>query len=190
MQFLLAFSRRIDRLTGSIGHTVSWLIVAAVLISAANAIVRKVFDTGSNAALEVQWWLYAMVFLLAAPWTLRDNEHIRIDVVSSRLSQSARNWIDIIGHALFLLPVAGMMVWTSWAYAVKSWLQHEGSANAGGLTQWPIKMIIPIAFALLFLQGLSELIKRAEIMRGYGNGGEHDLSYHEAAAGRDQHASD
>ena len=189
MQVLMALSRRIDRLSGGIGHAVSWLIVAAVFVSAGNAIVRKVFDISSNAWLEAQWWLFALVFLLAAPWTLRDNEHIRIDVVNTQLPQSWRNRIEILGHVFFLLPMAAMLVWTSWHYAAISWAQHEGSQNAGGLPQWPVKMLIPLAFALLFVQGVSELIKRVAIMRGLGNGALHDHSYHDEVAGaaRDAH---
>ena len=189
MQPLLALSRRIDRMTGWIGHGVSWLIVAAVFISAGNAVVRKLFAISSNGWLEAQWWLFALVFLLAAPWTLRDNEHIRIDVVNSQLSQVWRNRIEILGHVFFLLPMAAMLVWTSLNYAAVSWMQQEGSQNAGGLPQWPIKMLIPVAFTLLFVQGISELIKRVAIMRGLGNGALHDHSYHEevAEAGQTTH---
>jgi TRAP-type mannitol/chloroaromatic compound transport system permease small subunit len=160
-----------------------------VFISAGNAIIRKLFDVSSNAWLEAQWWLFAMVFMLAAPWTLRDNEHIRIDVVNTQLSQLWRNRIEILGHVFFLLPMAAMLVWTSWHYALSSWLQSEGSLNSGGLPQWPIKMLIPIAFVLLFVQGLSELIKRVAIMNGLGNGALHDHSYHEevAEAGIESH---
>ena len=188
MQALLALSRRIDRMSGSIGHAVSWLIVVAVFISAGNAIVRKVFDLSSNAWLHAQWWLFAMVFLLAAPWTLRDNEHIRIDVVNTHLSQSLKNWIEIIGHVFFLLPMAALLAWTSWHYAGISWAQNEQASDAGGLPQWPIKMLIPIAFALLFVQGVSELIKRVAIMRGLGNGAPHDPSYHDVVAAMEGHA--
>lgn len=182
MTLLLAISRRIDRFTGWLGHAVSWLIVVAVFISAGNAIVRKLFDISSNAWLEAQWWLFALVFMLASPWTLRDNEHIRIDVINSHLSQWWRNWIEILGHVFFLLPMAAMLAWTSWHYASSSWGQYEGSLNSGGLPQWPIKMLIPLAFALLFVQGFSELIKRIAIMRGLGNGAPHDHSYHEEVA--------
>ena len=182
MQALIALSRRIDRLSGAIGHAVSWLIVAAVFISAGNAIVRKVFDVSSNAWLHAQWWLFALVFMLAAPWTLRDNEHIRIDVVNSHLTERWKNWIEILGHVFFLLPMAAMLAWTSGHYASISWAQNEQASDAGGLPQWPIKMLIPIAFALLFVQGVSELIKRVAIMRGLGNGAPHDPSYHDAVA--------
>lgn len=166
MELLLEVSRRIDAVTGWIGRHVAWLIVASAVIGAGNAIIRKLFDLSSNAWLEGQWWLYAMAFLLAAPWTLRDNEHIRIDVVSARLSKRTRDWIDVVGHIFFLLPMAALVLVTSWHFFVLSWLQNEQSKDAGGLPQWPIKALIPVAFALLFAQGLSELIKRIAILRG------------------------
>ncbi|MCC7251177.1 TRAP transporter small permease subunit [Hyphomicrobium sp.] len=187
MKGLLALSRLIDRITRMIGRSAAWLIVAAAVISAGNAVVRKAFDWSANSLLEIQWWLFAMVFLLAAPWTLAVNEHIRIDVVNSRLSDFKRNVIELVGHALFLLPVAAMVIYTSWLFFISSYAQNEQSPNAGGLPLWPIKALIPIAFALLFAQGVSELIKRVAIMRGEldertGHGG-----YHEAvvAAGAD-----
>lgn len=166
MGLLLALSRRIDAVNGWIGRHVAWLIVLAAFIGAGNAIVRKVFDTSSNAFLELQWWLFAAAFLLAAPWTLRDNGHIRIDVVSATLSRRARNLIEVFGHVFFLLPMAALILYTSWPYAALSWMQNEQSKDAGGLPQWPIKALIPLAFALLFAQGLSELIKRIAILRG------------------------
>lgn len=166
MQALLSLSRAIDAANTWIGRTVAWLIVVAAVISAGNAIIRKLFDTSSNAWLEMQWWLFALAFLLASPWTLKDNEHIRIDVLSARLTQRTRNIIELIGHAFFLLPMAALVAYTSWHFAAISWLQNEQSKDAGGLPQWPIKALIPIAFALLFAQGISELIKRIAIMRG------------------------
>lgn len=166
MQALLSLSRRIDSLNTWIGRHVAWLIVIAAVISAGNAVIRKLFDTSSNAWLELQWWLFAAAFLFAAPWTLKDNEHIRIDVLSANLTQRWRNIIEVAGHVFFLLPTAALVLYTSWHYAAISWLQNEQSKDAGGLPQWPIKAIIPIAFALLFAQGLSELIKRVAIMRG------------------------
>ena len=166
MKAVLALSRRIDATTARIGRAVAWLIVAAAVISAGNAVIRKLFDTSSNAWLEVQWWLFALVFLFAAPWTLAQNEHIRIDIVSSRLSQRMRNVIEVTGHVFFLLPMAAMIVFTSWSFFATSYAQNEQAQNAGGLPQWPIKAIIPAAFALLFAQGVSELIKRIAIMRG------------------------
>jgi TRAP-type mannitol/chloroaromatic compound transport system permease small subunit len=131
-----------------------------------NAVVRKAFDMSSNAWLEVQWWLFAIAFLFAAPWTFALNEHIRIDIVSSRLSKRMRDIIEIVGHVFFLLPSAAMIAFTSWYFFLSSYAQNEQAQNYGGLPQWPIKAIIPLAFALLFAQGVSELIKRIAIMRG------------------------
>lgn len=164
---LLALSRGIDRLNRAIGRASAWLVVAAILISAANALIRKLPDSiSSNAWLELQWWLFAAVFLLAAPWTLSSNEHIRIDIVSSHLRRGLRNAIELIGHVLFLLPLAVLMVWLAWPFFLASFAQNEQSLNAGGLPQWPAKLLIPIGFALLALQGVSELVKRIAIMRG------------------------
>lgn len=180
MGVLLALSRRIDAINTWIGRYVAWFIVVAAVISAGNAIIRKLFDTSSNAWLELQWWLFAIAFLFAAPWTLKDNEHIRIDVLSSILSQRWRSVIELVGHVFFLLPTAALILYTSWHYAAVSWLQNEQSKDAGGLPQWPIKAIIPIAFALLFAQGLSELIKRVAIMRGHLAEPGKGHGYHEA----------
>lgn len=166
MKDLLALSRQIDRASGAIGRSVAWLILAAAVVSAGNAIVRKAFDWSANSLLEVQWWLFALVFLLAAPWTLAVNEHIRIDVLNSRLSATKRNIIELVGHVLFLLPTTAMIIYTSWLFFLSSYAQNEQSPNAGGLPLWPIKALIPFAFALLFAQGLSEIIKRVAIMRG------------------------
>lgn len=180
MQALLGLSRVIDAVNTWIGRHVAWLIVFAAVISAGNAIVRKLFDTSSNAWLELQWWLFALAFLLAAPWTLKDNEHIRIDIVSAQLSQRWRNIIELVGHIFFLLPTAALIVYTSYHYAAISWAQNEQSKDAGGLPQWPIKALIPLAFALLFAQGISELIKRIAIMRGDLSEQKSKGGYHEA----------
>lgn len=167
MQALIALSRAIDGLNKRIGRWVAWLVVAAAVISAGNAAIRKLFDTSSNAWLEAQWLLFGMVFLLAAPWTLSANEHIRIDVVGTRLPRSVRDAIELIGHAFFLLPIAAVIVYTSWPFFATSWAQNEQSLNAGGLPQWPAKLLIPLGFTLLFVQGISELIKRIAIIAGY-----------------------
>ncbi|MEW5964289.1 MAG: TRAP transporter small permease subunit [Pseudomonadota bacterium] len=167
MGALLAVSRGIDRLNRAIGRASAWLVVAAILISAGNALIRKLPDTiSSNAWLELQWWLFASVFLLAAPWTLASNEHVRIDIVSNHLPRPLRSAIEVIGHALFLLPLAVLMVWLAWPFFLASYAQNEQSLNAGGLPQWPAKLLIPIGFALLALQGVSELVKRIAIVRG------------------------
>lgn len=180
MRVLLVLSRKIDAVSTWIGRHVAWLIVIAAIVSSGNAIVRKLFDTSSNAWLELQWWLFAVAFLFAAPWTLKDNEHIRIDVLSSSLSQRWRNIIEVVGHVFFLLPTAALILYTSWHYAAISWFQNEQSKDAGGLPQWPVKAIIPLAFALLLAQGISELIKRVAIMRGDIAEPRKGHGYHEA----------
>ncbi len=166
MDRLIKLSRNIDATTAYIGRWVSWLVVVAAVISAGNAVVRKVLNLSSNAWLEAQWWLFALVFMLASPWTLALNEHIRIDIISNRFPRPLRNWIEVIGHVFFLLPTAALIAITSWHYFLKSYLENEQSTNPGGLPQWPIKALIPAAFIILFVQGLSELIKRIAIMRG------------------------
>ncbi|MGZ5836286.1 MAG: TRAP transporter small permease subunit [Xanthobacteraceae bacterium] len=166
MGALLGLSRAIDALNFRIGKTLSWLILIAVLISTANATIRKIFDVSSNSWLELQWILFSAVFLLCSPWTLLSNEHIRIDIVNGMLPQPVRNWIDIVGHAFFLLPLTIIMVITGVPYFLKSFYLNEQSGNAGGLPQWPAKSLIMIGFALLFIQGISELIKRVAVMRG------------------------
>lgn len=166
MRLLIAIATGIDRFSGAVGRSVAWVIVLAAIVSAGNAVVRKAFDISSNSWLELQWWLFAVVFLLAAPWTLAQNEHIRIDVVNNFLSRPIKHAVELLGHAFFLLPSAAMLFYTSWHFFLTSYGQNEQSLNAGGLPQWPIKALIPLAFALLFLQGLSELIKRIAVMRG------------------------
>ena len=166
MKGLLAFSRTVDRLTEWIGRKVAWLAVAAIVVSAGNATVRKVFDTSSNAWLELQWWLFGAVFLLCASWTLSSNEHIRIDIVNNYLPRSARNTIDVVGHVLFLMPVCLVILYTSVPFFWRSLMQNEQSSNAGGLPLYPPKALIALGFALLLVQGVSELIKRIAIMRG------------------------
>lgn len=166
MRILLGLSAVIDAITGFIGRAVSWLILATVLISAGNAIVRKAFDVSSNAWLELQWYLFGAVFLLAAAYTLRRNDHIRIDIISGLLPKSVRNAIDVFGHAVMLLPLATLMVYESIDFVRRSYLQQEYSANAGGLILWPAKALILAGFFLLALQGVSEIIKRIAVMRG------------------------
>ncbi|HEY7670281.1 MAG TPA: TRAP transporter small permease subunit, partial [Hyphomicrobium sp.] len=144
MRGLLEISRLIDVGTRRLGEWVAWLVVAAALISAGNAVIRKLFDASSNAWLELQWWLYAAVFLFAAPWALAQNEHIRIDILSQRFPRRIRNWIEIVGHVLFLMPMAAIVVWTSWPFFVVSFEQNEQSSNYGGLPQWPAKFLIPL----------------------------------------------
>jgi len=162
---LLPLTRVIDAINTWLGKHLSWLVIAAVLVSAINATVRKVFDTSSNAFLELQWVLFSIVFLLCSPWTLLANEHIRIDIVNNMLPQRVRNIIDVVGHAFFLLPLTIVMIATSLPFFLGSYEINEQSLNAGGLPQWPSKGLIVLAFTMLFIQGLSELVKRIAVMR-------------------------
>jgi TRAP-type mannitol/chloroaromatic compound transport system permease small subunit len=163
---LLSFSRAIDRLNIRIGSVIAWAILIAVLVSAVNAIIRKVFNASSNSWLELQWILFGAVFLLCAPWTLLSNEHIRIDIVNNALPKRVRDWIDVFGHVFFLLPVAAVVTWLGWPFFWLSLMQNEQSTNAGGLPVYPSKLLIPLGFTLLFVQAISELIKRIAIIRG------------------------
>jgi len=162
---LLPVTRVIDAVTTWLGKRLAWLILAAVVVSAANATVRKIFDTSSNSWLELQWVLFSMVFLLCSPWTLLANEHIRIDIVNNFLPKNVRNSIDVIGHTFFLLPLCLIMTVTGIPFFYRSIAINEQSGNAGGLPQWPAKSLIMIGFAFLLVQGLSELIKRIAVMR-------------------------
>ncbi len=166
MQTLLSISKTIDQVNTRLGKLIAWLIFVAVAVSTVNALIRKIFDMSSNSWLELQWVLFGFVFLLCSPWTLLSNEHIRIDVISSKLPKRARDWIDIVGHVAFLLPFALVMILTSGPFALRSILGNEQSGNAGGLPQWPAKTLIFVGFIVLFVQGVSELIKRVAIMRG------------------------
>lgn len=166
MNWLLRLSRAIDAVNFRIGKAVAWLVIVAVLISAGNALTRKLLSMSSNTWLELQWILFSTVFLLCASWTLLANEHIRVDVVNNVLPRRVRNWIELIGHLFFLLPFTALMTYTGWPFFERSWRINEQSSNAGGLPQWPAKFLVPLAFALLFLQGVSEIIKRIAVMRG------------------------
>ena len=165
MQSLLKMSRGIDAFTTWTGKRLAWLILLAVVVSALNAIVRKGFDTSSNSWLELQWVLFSIVFLLCSSWTLLDNEHIRIDIVNNLLPKQLRNSIEFIGHAFFLLPLCIVMIITGGPFFMRSVEINEQSSNAGGLPQWPAKSLIIVGFALLLVQGISELIKRIAVMR-------------------------
>ena len=165
MNSLLSVSRVIDAINFRIGKILAWLILAAVIVSAVNAIIRKLFDVSSNSWLELQWVLFSIVFLLCSPWTLLANEHIRIDIVNNLLPKRLRDTIDVVGHAFFLLPLAFIMIITGIPFFLRSYEINEQSGNAGGLPQWPSKALVMIAFTLLLFQGLSELIKRIAVMR-------------------------
>jgi TRAP-type mannitol/chloroaromatic compound transport system permease small subunit len=166
VNFLLALSRAIDAITERVGRLVYWLVLIVVLISAANATVRKAFDYSSNAYLEVQWYLFSVIFLFGAGYTLLRNEHVRIDIIQGRLSPRAQNWIDVFGIVLFLMPMSLIIMWLSWPLFVDSFARHEVSTNAGGLIIWPARLMVPIGFALLIIQAVSELIKRIAFLRG------------------------
>lgn len=166
MGALLIVSRAIDRVTALIGRLVMWLILGAIFVSAANATSRKAFDISSNAWLELQWYLFGAAYLFAAAYTLQRNEHIRIDIVSNHLPKGVRHAIELFGHVFMLLPLCLLMVWETWPNMMDSYNIGEGSSNFGGLIVWPAKACIVIGFALLFLQGISELIKRVAIIAG------------------------
>ena len=165
LKALLPVTRVVDAYTTWMGKRLAWLILAAVVVSATNASVRKIFDTSSNSWLELQWVLFSIVFLLCSPWTLLANEHIRIDIVNNMFPKRVRDSIDVIGHAFFLLPLCVIMLITGIPFFLKSILLNEQSGNAGGLPQWPAKSLVMIGFAMLLVQGLSELVKRIAVMR-------------------------
>jgi len=165
LRALIALSRGIDAVSAFIGRCVIWLILAAVLVSAVNAVVRKGFDMSSNAWLELQWYLFGAVFMLAAAYTLQRNEHIRIDILSSRLSKRTRDLIDIAGHSLMLLPFTALMIYLCWPFFFGAYRSGEMSGSAGGLIIWPARSFILLGFVLLFAQGISELIKRIAVIR-------------------------
>ncbi|MBA4037640.1 MAG: C4-dicarboxylate ABC transporter [Bradyrhizobium sp.] len=166
MQSLLRLSQGIDTFTRWTGKRLAWLILVAIVISAVNAIIRKGFDVSSNSWLELQWVLFGIVFLLCSPWTLLDNEHIRIDIVNNLFSKRWRDIIDVIGHVFFLMPLCIVMIITGGPFFMRSVEVNEQSGNAGGLPQWPAKSLVIIGFAFLLVQGISELIKRIAVMRG------------------------
>jgi TRAP-type mannitol/chloroaromatic compound transport system permease small subunit len=168
MNLLLGFSRAVDALTERIGRVMYWLLLLAVVISTGNAIIRKAFNVSSNAYLEAQWYLFAAVFMLAAGYVFLHDQHVRIDVISSRISRRAQMWVDVIGIAVFLLPLCVFLVWTSLPSLMTAWRTQEVSANPGGLIRWPLYALVPLGFGLLALQSVSELIKRVAFLAGRG----------------------
>lgn len=166
MNGLLALSRGIDRVNTAIGRSASWLILLAIFVSAVNAVVRKVFSISSNAYLELQWYLYGGAFLLAAAYTLLENEHIRIDIVYGAFSRRVQHWIDLLGTIFFLMPIVLLTLYLVWPWLTRSYVTGEMSMNAGGLILWPAKALLFAGFVLLFFQGISEIIKKIAIMRG------------------------
>lgn len=177
---LLGISRSIDALTSFVGRSVSWLIFAAVVVSAGNAIIRKVFNSSSNAWLELQWYLFGAAFFLAAAYTLRQNEHIRIDIVYGGRSRRTQHWIDLLGHVFFLMPFVALMIWYFLPYFWGAFRSGEMSANSGGLLIWPGKLMPLLGFLLLGIQGISEIIKKVAIMRGHLDDPNPHVSVHES----------
>ena len=180
MDWLLSVSRVIDAFSARMGRSLAWLIFVAILVSTVNALIRKLFNVSSNSWLELQWLLFGVVFLMCSPWTLLSNEHIRIDIINSKLPNRVRNWIELGGHLFFLLPFSLVMVLTSAPFAYRSLIGNEQSNNAGGLPQWPAKTLVLLGFLALFIQAISEIIKRVAIIRGdmadIGIGGGHQTS--------------
>ena len=166
MQMFLGISRLIDMISTFMGKASMWLILATTLISAGNAIVRKAFDMSSNGLLEIQWYLFAAVFMLGAGYGFLKNSHVRIDFISSRLTDRARNWIDVGGILFVLIPLCVLLITLSWPPFMNAFQNGEMSQNAGGLIRWPVYVLVPVGFALLMLQGISELIKRIAFLRG------------------------
>jgi len=166
MVFFLSLSKRIDQFSEWVGRWVAWLVLAAVLISAGNAVTRKAFNMSSNAFLEIQWYLFAAVFMLAAGYTLMRQEHVKIDVVSGRFSKRTQIWIDIVGICLFLFPFIFMMIKLSMPLVINAFVTGEVSSNAGGLIRWPVFALLPLGLLLLGVQGISELIKRIAFLKG------------------------
>lgn len=166
MQPLLALSGAIDWLNEHVGRVLLWTVLVLTLISAGNTLMRYGFNYSSNAYLEIQWYLYSLVFLGAAGYTLKHNAHVRIDLVAARLSRRAQAWIDVFGFIFMMFPPSFLIAWYGWDFFMDAWTTDEISTDAGGLIRWPVKLVIPVAFALLILQGVSELIKRIGYLRG------------------------
>jgi len=166
MQPLLRLSHGIDWLNEKIGDVCNWLIVVACVISASNAMVRYAYDQSSNAWLEVQWYCFAVIVMFGAAYTLKKNEHVRVDIFYMGLSRRGQLWVDILGTLVFLLPTCAILAWLSWPFFAQSFAVLEHSSNAGGLIRWPIKLVLPVGFALVALQGISELIKRVAFLNG------------------------
>jgi TRAP-type mannitol/chloroaromatic compound transport system permease small subunit len=166
MTTLLSLSRYIDRFNDQVGRGIRWLVLAAVLLSAGNAIVRKIFSTSSNALLEIQWYLFAGVFMLGAGYAFLRNVHVRIDFISSKLSKRTNTVIDILGIVIFLIPLCVILITLSWPFFYNAWVSGEMSSNAGGLIRWPVLALIPLGFFILLIQGVSELIKRCAYLMG------------------------
>ena len=171
---LLPLSRAIDKLGEWLGVIASWLVLLACVVSAGNATIRYLFSSSSNAWLELQWYMFAGMVLLGSAYTLKVNEHVRVDLFYGMVTDRTRHWIDLLGGAVFLLPMCIVMIWFSWPWFVQSWTLNEASNNAGGLIRWPVILLLPVGFALILLQGFSEMIKRAAALRGFH---QHEYAY-------------
>jgi TRAP-type mannitol/chloroaromatic compound transport system permease small subunit len=169
MEWLLRLSRAIDWVNDQFGRVATWMVLIATLISAANAGSRYMFSISSNAWLEIQWYLFAGMVLLGAPYVLKINEHVRVDLLYSMLPERGRLWIDLLGGIFFLLPICLIMIYFTWPWFVESWRIGESSMNAGGLARWPVKLVLPVGFALVALQGVSEIIKRIQALIEHRN---------------------
>ena len=168
MKLLLKLSRAVDGVNTQVGRLTMWLILATTLISAGNALVRKIFNVSSNGLLEIQWYLFAAVFMLGAGYGFLKNSHVRIDFISTKLSDRARNWVDVLGIAFVLIPFCLITIALGWPFFMQALVSGEMSQNAGGLIRWPAYVLIPLGFALLLLQALSEMVKRVAFLRGEG----------------------
>ena len=167
MRFLLAISRLIDGLNEKLGYLADAAVVLSCLISAGNAMVRYAFDMSSNAWLEIQWYLFTAMVMLGASYTLKRNEHVRVDITYMMLPERGKEWLDLLGTILFLLPTMALLAWLSWPVFHRAYVSNEVSGSAGGLIRWPVLILMPLGFALITLQGVSEVIKRAAALRGY-----------------------
>ncbi|WP_428680617.1 TRAP transporter small permease subunit [Reyranella sp.] len=167
MRSLLGFSALIDALNEKIGNICNWLVLLACVVSAGNAMVRYAYDTSSNGWLEIQWYMFAVIVMFGASYTMKRNEHVRVDLFYMTLSRRGQLWVDILGTLIFLLPTCSILAWLSWPFFMQSFNVNEHSSNAGGLLRWPIKLVLPLGFGLVALQGISELIKRVAFLNGY-----------------------
>lgn len=166
MLVLLRFSQFIDWMNGKLGRVANVMVMLSCIVSAGNAMSRYAFDITSNAWLEVQWYMFSIVVMIGASYTLQKNEHVRVDIVYMQLSERGQLWVDIIGTVLFLMPMCLLLAWLSWPFFMQAYTVSEHSSNAGGLLRWPIKLILPVGFLLIALQGISEFIKRLAALRG------------------------
>lgn len=171
---LMPLARVIDKFSGWLGVVASWLVLLACLVSAGNATIRYLISYSSNAWLELQWYMFAGMVLLGAAYTLRVNEHVRVDLIYGMVTDRTRNWIDLLGGAVFLTPMCLVMIWFTWPWFVQSWTLNEVSNNAGGLIRWPVILLLPVGFTLILLQGFAEMIKRAAALRGFHH---HEYAY-------------